>query len=115
MAENKKNKKFPWRTEEDNEKNKRFWKEVALRWTMWAVIDVVVTLLLMAVFPNVVVDTFIIATIIGCIVLCWCIEWAFFFLKIRKFRSWRWAMSIAGSISGGFILALIFVLTGVIQ
>ncbi len=93
----------------------RFTKEVTLRWILWMIVDIIISLLLMAVFPNVVVDTFIIATCLGCIIFCWCLEWALHFLKIRKFKSYRWFQSVGGSISGAFLLALIFVLFGVIK
>lgn len=111
----KKKEKYPWRTEENLENSERFHRELRIRWAVWTVADIVVTLLLMAVFPNVVKDTFIIATMLGGIVLGWCIEWAFHFLKIRKFRSWRWFAAVGGSILGGFLVALVCVLTGTIR
>lgn len=93
----------------------RFSKEVLLRWIMWMVIDIVVTLLLIAIFPNVIVDTFIIATCLGCIAFCWCLEWTLHFLKVRKFKSYRWFQSVGGSISGAFVLGLIFLALGLLE
>ncbi len=92
----------------------RFTKEVTLRWIMWMVIDIVLTLLLWAVFPQVIVDTFIIATCLGCIIFCWCLEWVLHFAKIRKFKSWRWAASIAGGGIGAFVLGLAMLALGVL-
>ena len=60
-----------------------------LRWFMWMFIDIIVSVLLMLIFPAVVPDTFIIATCLGCIAFCWCLEWALHFLKVRKFKSYR--------------------------
>lgn len=92
----------------------RFKRELFLRWIMWMVIDIVVSILLMCVFPNVVKDTFIIATLLGCVVFCWCLEWVLHFAKIRKFKSWRWAASIAGGGIGAFVLGLVMLALGVL-